>query len=221
MAISKKIADIKSRGAGGCMVSSSQSLCLQCGLCCDGTIFSTVQLKPHDELAPLKAAGANIFWENGANVFKLPCAAYQKCTCTVYANRPQDCREYKCQLLKRFERDEITEAAALEIIKKALSLKDELNALALAASTSIQSKEGLSITNKMLSIKREVETSALAGSAQSKNKALLMKKKDYAQLFLKFGVLQVYVDKFFRNRLGQATAPRTDDSASLSNSSKS
>jgi hypothetical protein len=79
---------------------SSQSLCLTCGLCCDGTLFPFVRLKPDDEITPLEAAGINIILDSnsdglatgqqlavveGANVsnsgpiFEQPCAAHKNC----------------------------------------------------------------------------------------------------------------------------------------------
>jgi uncharacterized protein len=180
MAPSKKVADTEMRpDADGSMASSSQSLCLTCGLCCDGTIFSSVPLKPDDEITPLKTVGIDIVSDNDANrLFKLPCAAHKNCTCTVYANRPQVCQIYKSALLKRFERDEIPYEAALEIISKLVSLKNEVNALALAASTNIQSKEEVTLL-----VKRWWGKSTIGA-----------KNQNYADVFLKFGALQIYLD---------------------------
>jgi Fe-S-cluster containining protein len=167
------------------MASLSQSLCLTCGLCCDGTIFSSVPLNPDDEISPLETVGIDIVLDSDANrSFKLPCAAHKNCTCTVYANRPRVCRVYKCELLKRFERDEIPHEAALEIINKVVSLKNEVNALALAASTNIQSKEEVTLL-----MKRWWGKPSIGATKQS-----------YADVFLKFGALQIYLDRFFRKK---------------------
>ena len=187
------------------MASSSQSLCLDCGLCCDGTIFSSVPLKPDDEITPLKTVGIDIVSDRDANrLFKLPCAAHKNCTCTVYANRPQVCRIYKCELLKRFERDEIPHEAALEIINKVVSLKNEVNALALAASTNMQSKEEVTFL-----MKRWWGKSSIGATNQN-----------YADVFLKFGALQIYLDRFFRKKpTSPAVAPGTSESVSPSMSS--
>jgi hypothetical protein len=205
MATSKTVADIKLRpDADGSMNSSSQSLCLTCGLCCDGTIFSSVQLKSDDEIIPLKAVGINIVPDSDSNRFKLPCAAHKNCTCTVYSNRPQDCRTYRCELLKRFERDDISHEAALEIINRVVSLKNEVKALALVASTNMQSKEEVTLL-----MKRWWGDPSIGPTKQG-----------YAHVFLKFGALQIYLDRFFRKKtVGQAIAPRTSESASPSKSS--
>ena len=173
------------------MVSPSQSLCLKCGLCCDGTFLSGVPLKPDDEFGPLKAIGINIISENDLTVFKLPCAALKNCACAVYANRPQRCRTFKCELLKRFERDDISEQSALEIINKVKSLKKEMNALAFAASTTAQSGE------EIILLMKKCQTDPNIGT----------RKQDYAYVLLKFGELQVYLDRFFREEAMFAPAP--------------
>jgi uncharacterized protein len=186
------------------MTSSSQSLCLTCGLCCDGTLFSSVPLRPNDEIGALKIAGVNIVSDGDPNMFTQPCAAHKNCTCTIYANRPQDCRTYKCELLKKFERDEISHEAALEIIKKIVSLKNEVEALAIAASTDMQSKEEVTLLMKRW----------------WKNPSIGAAEQGYAQIFLKFGALQIYLDRFFRKKLiVQTGAPRTSECAFASTTS--
>ncbi len=188
MAIPKKVADRSE--ADESEVSSSQSLCLICGLCCDGTFLSGVPLKPDDEITPLKAVGINFVYENDVTVLKQPCAAHKNCTCAVYANRPQACRVYKCKLLKRFERDDISQQSALEIINKVKSLKNEMNALALAASTTAQSGEEIILLMKRCQTAQSIGTT----------------KQDYAQILLKFGELQIYLDRFFREEATFAPA---------------
>ena len=41
-------------------ISSEQSLCLSCGLCCSGAIFMRVSLDTADNLAAIQAAGIEI-----------------------------------------------------------------------------------------------------------------------------------------------------------------
>jgi hypothetical protein len=202
---SKKVADIESRpDADGSMDSSFQSLCSTCGLCCDGTLFSFVPLKPDDDINPLKAVGVDIGSDSDPNIFKQPCAAHKNCTCIVYPNRPQKCRTYKCELLKRFERDDVFHEAALEIITKAVSLKNEMKALALAASTNMQSAE--EVTSLM---KRWLRDPSIAATNQG-----------YAHVFLKFMTLQIYLDRFFRKKpIVQALELHTSESTSPSKSS--
>ena len=203
MAISRKIADNSGPKQDGTMVSPSQSLCLTCGLCCAGAIFSSVQMEPEDEIPPLMAASINIYWEGNANKFKLPCAAYKNCICTVYGNRPKNCRMYKCELLKRFERGDISHQAAQEIINKVVSLNNEVNALALEASINTQSKEEISLL-----LKRWWGNPSIGTTRQ-----------DYAHVFLKFGALQIYLDRFFRRKpVARADAAHIGESTSPSQS---
>ena len=182
------------------MVSSSQSLCLTCGLCCDGTLFSSVRLKQDDKVAPLKAVDIKFISNEDSNEFKQPCAAHKNCTCTVYRDRPQECRAYKCELLKRFERNDISYKFALEIINKMISLKNEVNALARAASTNTQSAEEIILLMKKWSKDRSIEAT----------------KQSYAHVFLKFGVLQIYLDRFFRKKPLLAPPVSASDSPSKS-----
>jgi hypothetical protein len=163
-----------------------------------------VPLKPDDDINPLKAVGVNIVSDSDPNIFKQPCAAHKNCTCIVYANRPQKCRTYKCELLKRFERDEVFHEAALKIINKTVSLKNEVNALTLAASTNMQSAE--KVTSLM---KRWLRDPSIGATNQG-----------YAHVFLKFMTLQIYLDRFFRKKpIIQALALHTSESTSPSKAS--
>ena len=105
---------------------SAQSLCLDCGFCCDGTIFSEVSLKPEDKVARLAASGIHVLLDRDPRVFKQPCAAHKNCACTVYADRPHSCRSYQCELLKRFKANEVSMDETLRIIRTAVTLKNEV-----------------------------------------------------------------------------------------------
>ena len=193
MAIPKQVADIKLSDPKS-VVSSSQSLCLTCGLCCDGTLFWGMPLVPDDDVTPLEAVGINIVSDNDLTVLKQPCAAHKNCTCVVYANRPQRCRTFNCKLLKRFEREDVSQQSALEIINKMKSLKNEMNELALAASTTAQSGE------EILSLMKRCQADPSVGAT----------KQDY--VLLKFGELQIYLDRFFREEA--MFAPASPDRSS-------
>jgi Fe-S-cluster containining protein len=202
MAIPNKVADVKLSDPDESVVSSSQSLCLRCGLCCDGTLFWGLPLKPDDDVTPLKRVNIDIVSDNDLTVLKLPCAAHKNCTCTVYANRPQACRTFKCKLLKSFERDDISQRSALEIINKMKSLKNEMNELALAASATAQSGKEILLLMKRYQTDPSIEAT----------------KQDYARVLLKFGELQIYLDRFFRDEamfapaspVRSPSAPRQD-----------
>jgi hypothetical protein len=80
-----------------------QALCLTCGICCEGTLFSHVPLKAADALLPLQAGGIAIGANDAGQFFNLPCAAHREGCCQVYASRPIVCRKYRCELLGKYE----------------------------------------------------------------------------------------------------------------------
>jgi len=85
------------------MPEPSEALCLSCGLCCDGTLFTAIPLLP-DDAVPLPVQTS----DTGARTLPQPCAGLDGCTCTVYAQRPRACRQYRCLLLVALEADEVS-----------------------------------------------------------------------------------------------------------------
>lgn len=164
---------------------SAQSLCLACGLCCDGTIFSQVTLKPEDDVAPLEANGVHILIDGNARVFKQPCAAHKNCVCTAYADRPHNCRSYQCKLLKQFKENEISIDEALRIIRIAVAKIAEVKRQLMAASS--DNEECL-----------DELTARLKNWLRNPN--LAAKAKRHTHLFLNFVALQVCLDRFFRRK---------------------
>lgn len=94
----------------------AQSLCTACGLCCNGTLFGYVPLTTADDLVPRPADRVEL--ENGQSGLKQSCHYYSKGLCSIYyAGRPHSCINYRCQVLKRYTRDEITLQQALDEIR--------------------------------------------------------------------------------------------------------
>ncbi len=76
-------------------------LCLYCGLCCTGAIFDRAALKS-DEIRFAKDHGLQYFTTgNREFAFHLPCHLYLNNKCSIYSNRPNACKRYRCDLLKR------------------------------------------------------------------------------------------------------------------------
>jgi uncharacterized protein len=100
------------------MNNPAQQLCLACGLCCNGVIFTAGQLQPGDDAERLRAAGLRLKTntQNLPAKFHQPCGAFAECRCTVYAARPDYCRKFECALLKRVNSGATTAAAALNRI---------------------------------------------------------------------------------------------------------
>jgi uncharacterized protein len=161
----------------------TQSLCLSCGLCCDGTLFSQVLLNPSDDILAFTAKGLQISVEGGTRALKQPCSAHKGCACTVYADRPSTCRAYQCVLLKRIGRNEISHDAALGVIRETISLRNHVREQMLGASGDSEwhlSEFTSGFTEHMQEISPD------------------QREKCYAPLFRTFVALQSRLDKYFR-----------------------
>lgn len=93
------------------------SLCLTCGMCCDGTMFQVVAVTP-EEAARLEGQV-----ELTADRSKLVqgCRALSGCKCGVYEQRPAVCRAFKCLVLASLEEGKLSQAEAQEAIADVLS----------------------------------------------------------------------------------------------------
>src|SRR5947208_1703191 len=99
------------------------SLCLECGLCCNGVIFADVQLQPDDDARKLQLLGLTLFPNRKSKIenrkFKQPCSAFDGCRCRIYSDRPGYCRAFECLLLKNVNAGRLDAAAALRVIRTA------------------------------------------------------------------------------------------------------
>lgn len=70
-------------------------LCLDCGMCCDGTLFECVEVAPSEQPAfhslPLIRVGDEV-------AVPLPCPKHDNRRCTVYEARPSRCKKFTCKL---------------------------------------------------------------------------------------------------------------------------
>jgi len=85
----------------GMQPSLTDTLCTQCGLCCDGSLFADVELAGCAEATALEILGLEI--ESGdadGGLLSQPCVALQGTRCRIYAHRPQCCRTFECGLLQ-------------------------------------------------------------------------------------------------------------------------
>lgn len=97
------------------------SLCLQCGLCCNGVLFADVRPEPGDN-SPLFAGRSRV---------NQPCPALNSatCACAIYSGRPARCRKFECRQLLGVQAGEITPDAALKRIRKARQLVTKVERL--------------------------------------------------------------------------------------------
>lgn len=98
----------------------TDTLCLQCGLCCNGVLFGDVRPEPGDR-SPLFAGGRSRVNQ--------PCPALNSatCACAIYAERPARCRKFECKQLLAVAAGTTSAEATLKKIRatKKLALKVE------------------------------------------------------------------------------------------------
>ena len=94
-------------------------LCKNCGLCCNGSLFSEVELGGRTESDGLEAIGLNIedADEDEPAVLIQPCGALRGTRCSIYPHRPDCCRTFECGLLKKVLRGDCTVEAAREKVE--------------------------------------------------------------------------------------------------------
>lgn len=97
-----------------------QEICKSCGLCCDGTLFANTAIEVGELFPDIVQDHNNKLW------LKQPCCYFDQ-QCTIYdKKRPQDCSNYKCNLLKDFSANQLKLAEASTLIQQIKSQKERL-----------------------------------------------------------------------------------------------
>lgn len=168
-----------------------QSLCVRCGLCCDGTIFERARIFPADDLAQLAADGFILVTAAERIGFALPCHHHQDRICTVYQQgRPHVCHTFRCALLHRLEAGELSCEEALARIEHAVALAGR-----------IQAQLPAQRDNERQSLKQR-----MAAWQQAQTAAGIDVRRTFTALLLDFASLQRILDQHFRAKLAAATA---------------
>jgi uncharacterized protein len=94
-----------------------EGLCLGCALCCDGTIFHDVRLRPGEKAGPLKALGLPVRKRGNLTFLAQPCAALDGTRCQAYAVRPRHCRKFDCRLFQAVKEGETAIARARSVVR--------------------------------------------------------------------------------------------------------
>jgi len=103
------------------------SLCLRCGLCCDGTMFASAEILPADDTSGLSTHHAVFISERGHRHFMQPCPAHIDRRCSIYEARPTTCRGFECRVLSGARSGAIGLDTAVVAIDRALALRNEVN----------------------------------------------------------------------------------------------
>ncbi|HEX3425003.1 MAG TPA: YkgJ family cysteine cluster protein [Acidimicrobiales bacterium] len=90
-----------------------ESICLACGLCCDGTLFARTQLAG-EEIVRLGRRHGTM-----AASMPQPCACLKDGRCGIYDERPQVCRSFRCTLLERHQDGQVGREESLRVIAAA------------------------------------------------------------------------------------------------------
>lgn len=98
------------------------TLCRDCGLCCDGSLFTHVGLEA-EEIIQLKKLGIPIrSLRSGTVVLPQRCGALKGRDCQIYADRPKTCAAYNCLLADALLEGKVTLEEAQATVKKAQRL---------------------------------------------------------------------------------------------------
>jgi hypothetical protein len=96
--------------------------CVGCGMCCDGTLYWLAKVTPGEE-EHIVAHGLILNTENpNTTYFNLPCHHESCGQCTIYQDRFDICRSFRCQLLRNYQANDLTLDEATEKVRTAKSL---------------------------------------------------------------------------------------------------
>jgi Fe-S-cluster containining protein len=106
------------------------SICVGCGLCCDGTLFSHLGVTDESDLGrPLAAMGVTVIVEADPPVFALPCPAFDGHACTIYSlQRPRACGWFECDVSRAVAASKMSWPEAEAIIGATRALRDQVRA---------------------------------------------------------------------------------------------
>jgi hypothetical protein len=105
-----------------------QSICVACGMCCDGTLFLHAYLNAGERGNLPEKIERQSYSKDGKDYFRLPCG-YFKGLCMIYDRERADvCSAYRCQLLKNYAAGRITLDAAMKVVHDAVNTRKELMA---------------------------------------------------------------------------------------------
>ncbi|MFT3711069.1 MAG: YkgJ family cysteine cluster protein [Archangium sp.] len=99
------------------------SLCLSCGLCCDGTMFRVVKL--HEGEAERLRSRVKLT-EDKSHIPQRCSALRGDLCCGVYEDRPKICRAFRCLALAGLDSGRMTAAESQELIDETLGRRRAL-----------------------------------------------------------------------------------------------
>lgn len=114
-------------------LSEASTLCVNCGMCCDGVLFTNARAEP-EEVPKLRELGLEVEQvREGRTQFRLPCPHHHEGHCGIYSDRFLKCRTFRCALLKRLDSGEASLAEAQATVAQAKAMLSRVTALDPAA----------------------------------------------------------------------------------------
>ena len=164
-----------------------QSICIKCGICCDGTLFNKAILHKGEKENVPKKFEKLVESNSKGDYFKLPCIYFDK-KCTIYTEKkPCVCSEFRCKLLKDFSKEKISFLDAQNTVEKAIELRNEV--IQLYKEYSNNSNEKISFKELFSEIWEINET-----NINSNNKD-----KKFDLLMFKSNILEILLIKHFKS----------------------
>jgi hypothetical protein len=159
---------------------SAGSICIGCGLCCDGTLMDNAAVAPGEETG-VAQAGLDLVVDGKAVVFLQPCPKFAGGICTVYERRPGVCRSFRCRLLKDVDEGIVDQAQARSWIVMAKDLVARILAVSADANTPLRRKA--------------LRQSLKEATTRSQND-----REESTKAMLDLGALEFLLDSHFRRR---------------------
>lgn len=173
-------------GAGS---DAEDSICLDCGMCCDGTLYGNARVRREDE-DTVAALGLKVVEEEGRRVFRQPCPHFGCGQCRVYEMRPPVCRRFRCSLLKSVDDGRETAFEARNKIARAKTLIASVRKVRAEAITPAQR------VNLADDLRSELVTCAE------------LEKVEIGRALLDIVALELYLTRWFHKRKSEAKTDR-------------
>jgi len=106
----------------------SSDLCTACGLCCSGPLYNMLMLEA-GEVPGAILNGLPVMNGGEGECFWFPCPRLEDKCCTIYDVRPGGCRTFRCEMLTKLDRGDVTLDEAMAHVDEAWARVDCLTPL--------------------------------------------------------------------------------------------
>ena len=163
-------------------------------MCCDGTMYKTVNVGEGDQRSLLESAGLVFTIKDDATCFTQPFPASGGGRCSIYEGRPAVCRNYRCLLLRHHEAGDVPHDEALALIARTTVLRDRVRS-SLAAYVDTQELLSLDVMHRLMLAKLDATPDPAAA------------RREHAELLLEVVALRVLLAREFEARDSKSHQP--------------